>query len=215
MRLEAPLDDALATASHVRVLRTLCEMPLRAPASGREIARRAGLSHPTATKVLRDLEHQGLVRAQRQVGAEGYRLNDRNLLVRPLKELFESEDAIPASLAEWLKGALEDHREIKAAYLFGSAARGSMSRTSDLDIGVVAPGARAEILEERLDPLIDDLRQRVGVPVQVVITTTSPASLRAGRKRLWDRIVKDGLVITGPEMRATRRGRRTRSGQRS
>jgi predicted nucleotidyltransferase len=212
VRLSAPLDDALRTASHVRVLRTLFNVPLGVPASGRELARRAGLSHPTATKVLRDLEHQGLVRVQRQVGAEGYRLNERNLLVQPLKELFDREEAIPVRLTEWLKAALEDHSEIEDAYLFGSAARGSMTSASDLDLGIVAPGARAEVLEERLDPLISDLRQRVGVPVQVVITTKPPSSLRAGRKRLWQRIVKEGLVITSREMRATRRGRRTHSG---
>src|SRR2546427_10346574 len=212
MRLRDPLDDALRTASHVRILRTLFNAPLGIPASGRELARRAGLSHPTATKVLRDLDHQGLVRVQRQVGAEGYRLNERNLLVQPLKELFDDEKAMAVRLTEWLKRGLEEHREIERAYLFGSAARGSMTSTSDLDLGIVAPGARAEVLEDRLDPLISDFRQRVGVPVQVVITTSAPSSLRAGRKRLWQRIVKEGLLITSPELRAARRRRRTRNG---
>jgi predicted nucleotidyltransferase len=146
------------------------------------------------------------------VGAEGYRLNERNLLVGPLKDLFDGENAIPVRLTEWLKAALEEHREIEQAYLFGSAARGSMTSSSDLDLGIVAPGARAEVLEERLDPLISDLRQRVGVPVQVVITTRAPSTLRAGRKRLWQRIVKEGLVITSREIRAARGSRRKRNG---
>lgn len=207
MRLNSPLDDALATASHVRVLRKLLSAPLGLPTSGREIARRAGLSHPTATKVLRDLEHQGLVRARRQVGAEGYTVNKKHVLVQPIEHLFEAEDAIPGRITDWMRALFEEHRDVKAAYLFGSAARGEMTRSSDIDIAVLAPGARADELEERLDSIVAELRERTGAPVQLIVATSSPDRFRGGRKRLWDRIASEGLLIKGPGLPPARRRR--------
>ncbi len=204
MRLRHPLDDALASASHVRVIRALLGMPQGLTGSGREIARRAGLSHPTAIKVLRDLGGQGLVRPARSGGAQVFSLNRENLLARPIAELFHSEDAIVSELTEWLRHALAPFSEVKRAYLFGSAARGEMTRESDLDLAVMTSLPDPDI-DERLEPVTAGLRERVGVPVQLVVGSVSRAR-GAGQRRLWDRIVKEGIEI-GPITRDRRRAR--------
>src|SRR2546425_694151 len=55
MRLTARLDDVLVTRSHLRVLRALDSLPVGVPASGRQVARRAGISHTAASRALAGL----------------------------------------------------------------------------------------------------------------------------------------------------------------
>src|SRR5680860_1614683 len=45
MRFDSPIDDLFLNRSHVRILRALLRLPEGLPASGREIARRAGVTH--------------------------------------------------------------------------------------------------------------------------------------------------------------------------
>ena len=201
MRLHQPLDDALASVSHVRVLRTLFMMPLRIHVSGRELARRAGLSHPTATKVLNDLAYQGVVRVQRQVGAEGYVLNPASLLAGPLEELFRAEAAIPSRFRDAAAHALAPYPQITAAYVFGSAARRQMRKDSDIDLAILAPGADADALGELLEEPIDGLRRIAGSPVQLVVANVEPARMRTGRRRLWARIEAEGMPVPIPRRR--------------
>src|SRR5437867_13175613 len=89
MRLDEPLDDIFATASHVRLLRALFALPHDVGRSGRDLARRAGVSHPRANQVLADLAAQGLVAVQRIPRTGLYRINRSLALVVPLRELFD------------------------------------------------------------------------------------------------------------------------------
>ncbi|MGH2674514.1 MAG: MarR family transcriptional regulator, partial [Actinomycetota bacterium] len=61
IRFAEPLDDALRSRGHVRVLRALARTPQEANVSARAIARRAGMSHPRVATVLADLARQGIV----------------------------------------------------------------------------------------------------------------------------------------------------------
>src|SRR5438128_10952511 len=87
MRLREPLDDTFATGSHVRVLRVLDALPRIAAVSGREVARRAGVSQPTARDVLTSLERQGLVRVERSLRRHGDRLNEDHTPAPTIREL--------------------------------------------------------------------------------------------------------------------------------
>ena len=88
MRLRSPLNDLFRSRSHVRVLRALDEMPTGLPASTREIARRAGVSHPTAAAVLSSLAEQGIVTLQRLARADLFELNQSHVLVEQLHALY-------------------------------------------------------------------------------------------------------------------------------
>src|SRR5437867_13403452 len=91
MRLDQPLDEIFANASHVRLLRALFAVPYDVGRSGRDLARRAGVSHPRANQVLADLASQGLVAVQRLPRTGLYRVNRRLDLPEPLRQLFELE----------------------------------------------------------------------------------------------------------------------------
>jgi predicted nucleotidyltransferase len=118
----------------VRVLRALHELP--AAASGREIARRASVSHPTALQVLDSLVDQGLLVLRRSLSANSYTFNDEHILVSAIRELFERECQIPDQLEAELVDGLRRIGDVKTAYLFGSAARGDMRPNSDIDVAV-------------------------------------------------------------------------------
>src|SRR2546425_6719893 len=88
MRLDAPLDDIFASGTHVKVLRALCGLPAQMTASGREVARRAGVSHPRANSVLTDLSNTGLVNVQRLPRTDLYGLNRNQPMAYQLIHLF-------------------------------------------------------------------------------------------------------------------------------
>src|SRR5256885_1988119 len=98
MRLSTPLDDLFNTKSHAKVLRALVELPEGLASSGRDIARRAGVSHPTATHVLDHLSEQGVVHVRRSVGSYRYQLNRQHLAYPELERLFRWERQVLADL---------------------------------------------------------------------------------------------------------------------
>src|SRR5712692_2901452 len=111
MRLDDPLDDIFASASHVKLLRALFALPPEMGTSGRDLARRAGVSHPRANEVLADLAEQGLVAVQRLPRTDLYRLNRRHALAEPLGKLFELEPKLKSELLSLVA------RELKARKL--------------------------------------------------------------------------------------------------
>ena len=119
MRLDAPLDDIFANASHVRLLRALFALPYDVGTSGRDLARRAGVSHPRANQVLAELAAQGLVAVQRLPRMGLYRINRRHALAEPLRELFELEPKLKSELLSLVARELKArHLPVKEARIF-------------------------------------------------------------------------------------------------
>ncbi len=73
--------------------------------------------------------------------------------------------------------------DVQLAVLFGSAARGTASRHSDVDVGVLGPASA-----ERLAGLTTALSRATGREVDVVDLRTAPPLLRF-------EIARDGLVL--------------------
>jgi DNA-binding transcriptional ArsR family regulator len=179
MRIDRPLNDVFATGSHVRVLRALVELPDGLTVSGRDIARRAGVSQPTAAEVLRALEDQGLLIVGRRPRAAYYRLNPEHVLAPVLTEVFGRERQVRADLERRVAHALAGLPDVEAAYLFGSAARGGMRPSSDIDVAIKS---RHEVPEEI--PELDALYRRYGNRVNVVrLRQRGAAGLRAAVAR--------------------------------
>jgi len=144
MRLTRPFDDVFATGSHIRVLRALDSLPEGVGASGREVARRAGVSAPTAREVLAGLVAQGIVSVKRGLKTASYRLNRDHILSPTVRDLFARERSLPKEFAHDVATAIRKEPDVKEAYLFGSAARGDMLPTSDIDIAIVSRKAAPE-----------------------------------------------------------------------
>jgi predicted nucleotidyltransferase len=163
MKLEEALDDLFATGSHIRVLRALDALPSGVGVSGRELARRARVSPPTAREALASLVTQGVVRVARSLQTASYRFNSEHVLVGVIHELFERERAIPRDLEREVTVALRKLDGVEAGYIFGSAARGDMLPASDIDVAVVS----AKPLPEEL-PQLETIHRRYGNRVNVI-----------------------------------------------
>ena len=96
--------------------------------------------------------------------------------------------------------ALERHPEVLVAYLFGSRARGTDRRGSDVDVAVLLredddARADAEALDRRL-ALIADLSAATGTDgVDVVVLNEAPVALAY-------RVLRDGRLLVSRDDRA-------------
>lgn len=199
----------------MRILRALDELPDGIAVSARELARRAGLSHPTASSVLESLGRQGIVLARRAPRADAFELNRRHILIEKLRPVLEWERQLFRDFMSFLGRQIERTPGISAAYLFGSVARGDMTSTSDIDLAVVVLDAsKITQTESSLDRIADAVRERFGSRLTITIGSSPIEQLRRGSRpghRLWTQIVKEGIPVTvpdeSPEREAKRAGR--------
>ena len=203
MRLAEPLDDLFQSRSHVKVLRALARLPKGIDASIREIARRSGVTHPTASTVLESLRVQGIVVARATLLASEYHLNVDHVLAGRLEELFRWESRIQRDVL----GFLADEIGIRApwtkeAYLFGSAVKGEMRPDSDLDIAIICPPRRAAKLAAIVEELGESASAKFGNRVSAVIGLKPIEELAARGSRahrLWRQIATEGIRFWPPD----------------
>ena len=77
---------------------------------------------------------------------------------------------------------------LACAWLFGSQARGDAGSGSDADVAVLYQQDPPRTLEASGFLLADELAERAGLPVQVVIANHAPPDL-------MHRVLKDGVLI--------------------
>ena len=94
---------------------------------------------------------------------------------------------VDQALVEKLAALLKDHTEVRAAYLFGSRARGSHISTSDVDIAVAFAPATSAWHEIELQ---EQLAVQLAMPVQVVDLA------RAG-SHLVKVVYREGIPLVG------------------
>jgi len=208
VRLTHPLDDIFASRSHIRILRTLDELPDGLAVSAREVARRSGLSHPTASSVLATLKDQGVVLVHRALRADAFELNRRHMLVEKVAPLFEWERNLLRELSTFLAWQIQREAPwVSAAYLFGSAGDGDMGSGSDIDLAVVVSDPDRVKTEAAMEHVSDTVRERFGNPLNVIIGSSPIDKLRRpGRPghRLWTRIVEKGISVLDRQTLASR-----------
>jgi len=192
MRLDRPLDDLFLNRSHVRVLRALHRLPQGFVASGRELARRAGVTHPTALKALALLVNIGVVTADRGLAGDVYDLNRNHLLAVHVASLFKTEADIGVELASFLRERLRALTDkVNSATLFGSAVWGESTARSDIDIAVSCNPGDLEEVESALEQLAEAVQHRFG-------NRLSPLVSSGKRKReqgIWKRIENEGVAL--------------------
>jgi predicted nucleotidyltransferase len=199
MRLEQPFNDIFASASHIRLLRALFGLPSGMARSGRDLARRAGVSHPRANQVLADLSAQGLAEVQRLPRTDLYRVNRHHAVAEALGELFELESKLKSDLLSLVAGELEvRHLPVKEARIFGSAARGDMASRSDLDLALITPRESVAAVEAAAQEIAEKVRQRFGTRLNVLVGAPSLERLSTGRQAghgVWQMIEREGLDV--------------------
>ncbi len=194
MRLDTPFDDLLESEAHVRVLRALAALPRGFSASARDLARRSGVAHTTAARVLRTLDEQRVVHSQHAGRAYLYELNDGHVLAPQIRALFESESRLRGQLIDYLRAELPPRiGRAEGAFLFGSASRGDTRAGSDIDVAVVGAEGLEEEFEAALVALSDTVRDRFGAELNIVVGPSRRT--RDKRSKLWQRIEQEGVPL--------------------
>jgi predicted nucleotidyltransferase len=192
MRWERSLDEVFGGRSHVKVLRALYRLPEDYGVSGRELARRAGLTHPTAIKTAEALADAGLVRVGRGPAGEAYEFNREHYMTTHVSELFEAEARARAELESLLRDELLMQTDkVLSAALFGSVVAGASTPGSDIDLAVICTSADVREVESVLDELSDLVYRRFGNRLNVVVSTRA----QARRRGIWRRLEEEGVEI--------------------
>jgi predicted nucleotidyltransferase len=146
-------------------------------------------------KVLQRLTKQGVVQSDRVGNAFTYRLNLDHLAAEHIIGL--------ARLQETLLNRLEDRLaswEVRPIYaaVFGSAARGSMTVDSDLDLLLVRPDdAPPDLWDTQVDQLVSDLTRWVGNDARSLEFTAGELAARARDEPVLHSVLNEGLTVAG------------------
>jgi len=159
-------------------------------------------------KVLQRLSRQGIVHSVRVGNAFSYRFNRDHLAAEPIIQLADIMSTFLARLTDRL-----DDWEVPPVYaaVFGSAARGSMTVDSDLDLLLVrADNVTDELWAAQVDQLVEDVTRWTGNDTRTLQFTE--AELVAGGREdpvLRD-VLNDGLTVAGSHAWLNRQLRRRR-----
>jgi predicted nucleotidyltransferase len=191
MYLTSPLEDVIPGARG-RLLATIVQ--LEVAVTIRALARHAHVAPQTALTVVNELSEAGIVSAERAGSAQMVSLNRAHLAAEPLISLGRTR----ARLVTRLTGELSGWSGLAGAWLFGSAARGSGDRESDVDVLLVAERSiDTASWADSAARIISDIHAWTGNQAQLVEhTTRSFAQLVRHRNPLVDAIREDGISLT-------------------
>lgn len=137
MTLHEYAAEILGSKTSIRLLRTLVRYKGKV-FTVRELSAAAGVSHPQASAVLKELERRGVVRLQPVGKAYQVTLNQESYIVKSVIEpLFAAEKNTLDSLVSAIAPFFDDPRIISAA-IFGSVARDDEGTDSDIDLLIIS-----------------------------------------------------------------------------
>lgn len=205
-----PLDAVLSSPALVRVARVMATHG--GPLTVADIADRARLTLPSVRLALRRLTQLDLVATIGPTRSALNQLRREHPLAPSLIELFRAERVYAEKLFESLRqAALPISNSIAAVWVFGSAARGTDTPDSDIDVALVTyadpPSPSADAYREELARVAPEWARRVSV----VTLTPKQARLAAKeRTRFWREIERDAVVVDGDAPSVFRYQARTR-----
>lgn len=145
-------------------------------------------------KVLARLVRQGVVLADRVGHAYTYRLNTDHLAAEPILALAK----LPATLLSRLERHFETWEPPPVyAAVFGSAAKGTMTVDSDIDLMLVRdPATVGEVWERQVNELAAAISRWTGNDARAIEYTTT--QLRAARREsVLQDVLDHGLTVAG------------------
>lgn len=208
MKLQNPF-TAICSDADAAVLLSLGRAPVELTAQ--QVHRLvAGPSLSSVRRSLERLARSGVV-LERVLGqARGYSLNQQHLLAGPIREIAQATEELYSRIAQSLDAW---PASVAGCVLFGSAARGEMGDSSDIDLLILVDSESAAVqAESGAYELSRQVEAWTGVPANVVVWTRNQENPGA----ILENIAGEGKTIYGDpqEVRGILRGiRGTTSGQ--
>lgn len=178
----------------------------------RELARLSKTGKTTISDEFPKLVKQAILN-QRAAGREVfYKLNLANPITRKLCELFETEKReefykenkrLSWALQDFSKRIFDFLPQVQSIVLFGSASRGEMTKTSDVDILVIVPN----LPQESLNQLMKDVDKLAGDVAATYPLNLAPIAMTVKdfetavreKKRMAQDVLRDGLILFGED----------------
>jgi predicted nucleotidyltransferase len=190
MDLGSPILD-VAPAVRGALLQALAR--LEQPVTRRQLAAAAGVAPGNASAVIEELVQSGLVSETVAGRSSMVVLNRSHLAAGPVLALA----ALRGELVRRLRERLSAWPYLRAAWLFGSVARGDSDSDSDIDLLIVADDLQSTELHDGLAQLHSDIRAWTGNDLQVVEhSQTSWRKLVRAKNPLIEQIRLDGIELT-------------------
>ena len=208
MKLQNPF-SAICSDADAAVLLALGRAPVELTAQ--QVHRLvAGPSLSSVRRSLERLARGGVVLEWVLGQARGYSLNQQHLLATPIREIAHATEELYSRIAQSL-GAWPVR--VAGCVLFGSAARGEMGDSSDIDLLILVDSESAAVQAENgAYELSRQVEAWTGVPANVVVWTRNQENPGA----ILENIAGEGKTIYGDpqHVRGILRGiRGTASGQ--
>jgi len=190
------LDEIFSGRSNSSVLRILCRIKIGI--SGREIARRAGISSSTCKQTLLLLENLGLI--TRLMGRREHLITlnrDSYIVKNIIIPSFEIERKFRSEIFKAVADEIGESAD--SIILFGSTARHEETVESDFDICIIYTDlSKRRKIEKKMSYLYSRLFTEYGISVSPLYYS----SVEFRRKNLQKKspiteIVREGEVITG------------------
>ncbi len=176
----------------------------------RELARLAHVSVSVVSTEFSGLAKHGIIKQRQQGREKYYALDISNPKTRALCELFESErreelyknhKRLSWVLEELSRRIIDFLPQVQSLVLFGSAARGDMTETSDVDILVLVPNLPQESFNQLMRD-IDKTAMLIAAthPVRlapITMTTKDFENALREKRRIAEDALRDGIVLLG------------------
>ncbi|MGO1054651.1 nucleotidyltransferase domain-containing protein [Crossiella sp. CA198] len=171
----------------------------------------AGRSEEGIRKVLRRLTRQGVVHAERIGNAYAYRLNREHLAAQHIIGLAQLQETFLRRLADRL--AAWPVPPVYAA-VFGSAARGTMTLASDLDLLLIRPeDADSDQWEAQVGDLVAEVTRWIGNDTRPLEFTAAEVTAHGRDQAVLRAALSEGLTVAGTRAWLSRQLRKGRGGR--
>lgn len=200
MQFLEPLDSILGQRSKVRILRFLFEQSTEL--TGREIARKVGLSHLKTHQVLREFSQEGIALSKTIGKAIIYKLNEDNMVTRDiLRTLFRSEKELVLKLIEVVSNRLRVFVETIVLY-GGILAKGNGAKSNMVELLlIVRDDMNLRAVEQGLKYTQEEVKKAFGNFISAKIWSISELRGRYMEEDEFTiQILKSGKVIYGREL---------------
>jgi predicted nucleotidyltransferase len=191
------LDYIFTSPAATAVLR---ELNLRRTGiTGRETARRAGITHKSALSILSNFEQLKLVKKENAGRAYFFTVNRQHYIFKNIIDpVFNIEKDMASSLFIIIAQKLGRYAE--SIIVFGSVARGNETLESDLDICIIFNSGKKK-LEPELSNLRGELYDTYGVTLAPFLISAMEFKKKAkSKKPPVSEIIKEGKVIYGKSL---------------
>jgi predicted nucleotidyltransferase len=189
--LRYPLTRLFGSPGNVRVLRVLAE---GLSSSATQIASAAGLTPQGVRLILDVLVAQNVVTVKGSARTQLFELTAVHPYRHAILQLFKVESAAWEDAVTGLRDRLHQLPGVKAAWLYGSVARGEDTPASDIDLALLVTSPRVgDKAREDLIPIEDKLKVRISV---TALTAQDLAALDEG-DIWWSDVVRDARVLKG------------------